>query len=116
MLGNTVAPIASLNNELGVPLLLLQCNETSKYCIVEMGARHKGDIAHLCEIAQPNIGVVLVVGQAHLGEFGSIESIAETKQELIDNLPADGIAVLGNYDSYTPRMADGKNLKVMPKN
>lgn len=111
--GNTVAPIASLNNELGVPLLLLQCDETSKYCIVEMGARHKGDIAHLCEIAHPNIGVVLVVGQAHLGEFGSIESIAQTKQELIDNLPADGLAVLGNYDSYTPKMADGKSLRVI---
>ena len=113
VLGNTVAPIASLNNELGVPLLLLQCNETSKYCIVEMGARHKGDIAHLCEIAHPNIGVVLVVGQAHLGEFGTIESIAQTKQELIDKLPANGIAVLGKYDSYTPKMADGKNLKVI---
>ena len=109
--GKTVAPKASLNNELGVPLLLLQCDEETKYCIVEMGARHKGDIAHLVEIASPNIGVVLNVGHAHIGEFGSREEIAETKGELIAGLPEGGIAILGNYDPYTPKMSEGMGLK-----
>lgn len=111
VLGETVAPKASLNNELGVPLLLLECDETSKFCIVEMGARHKGDIAHLVELAEPDIGVVLIVGQAHIGEFGSQEKIAETKAELIAGLGSNGVAILGNYDSFTPKMAEGMGLK-----
>ena len=109
----TVAPHGNFNNEIGAPLSLLQCTESTKYCIVEMGARHKGDIAHLCSIAQPNIGLVLKVGTAHLGEFGSIEAIAQTKSELISSLSPEAIGILGTYDSFTPQMAalhKGKNL------
>ena len=109
----TVAPHGNFNNEIGAPLSLLNCTESTKYCIVEMGARHKGDIAHLCSIAQPNIGVVLKVGTAHLGEFGSIEAIAETKSELISSLSTDATGILGTYDAFTPKMAalhKGKNL------
>ena len=109
----TVAPHGNFNNEIGAPLSLLHCTEATKYCIVEMGARHKGDIAHLCTIAQPNIGVVLKVGTAHLGEFGSIEAIAETKSELISSLSAEATGILGTYDAFTPKMAalhKGKNL------
>ena len=84
--GNTVAPYSSYNNELGVPLTLLQCDYSTKYCIIEMGARHRGDIARLCEIVSPNIGIVLGVGKAHVGEFGSQEAIAQTKSELISSL------------------------------
>jgi UDP-N-acetylmuramoyl-tripeptide--D-alanyl-D-alanine ligase len=109
----TVAPHGNFNNEIGAPISLLQCTEETKYCIVEMGARHRGDIAHLCSIAQPNIGVVLKVGSAHVGEFGSIQAIAETKSELIQSLSAEGIAILGTYDDFTPAMAamhKGKTL------
>ena len=101
----TVAPQGNFNNEIGAPLSLLECTETTKYCIVEMGARHAGDIAHLCSIAQPNIGVVLKVGTAHLGEFGSIEAIARTKSELIASLSPESTAILGTYDRFTPEMA-----------
>jgi UDP-N-acetylmuramoyl-tripeptide--D-alanyl-D-alanine ligase len=69
-----------------------------------MGARHQGDITALCEMARPNIGVVLRVGTAHLGEFGSVEKIAQTKGELIQTLGADAIAVLGTYDPHTKAM------------
>jgi len=103
--GPTVSPTGSFNNDLGLPITLLQCDEKTKFCILEMGARHTGDIARLCHIAQPNIGVVLTVGTAHLGEFGSVEAIAETKSELISNLQPDGVAILGSYDKYTPAMA-----------
>ena len=102
--GETVAPEGSLNNELGVPLLILRCTLTTKYCIVEMGARHTGDISHLVEIARPQIGLVLVVGKAHLGEFGSREKIAETKAELITGLASGSTAILGTYDEFTPNM------------
>lgn len=111
--GPCVANKGSLNNELGVPLTLLRCAPETSYCVVEMGARHRGDIAQLMEIANPTVGVVLVVGKAHLGEFGSQADIAEAKAELIAGLPERGIAVLGTYDSYTPHMADGQNLKVL---
>lgn len=102
--GATIAPEGNLNNELGVPLTLLQCTEGTKFCIVEMGARHVGDIAKLCSIARPNIGVVLRVAAAHIGEFGSMEKIAQTKGELIESLAPESIAILGNYDQYTPAM------------
>ena len=102
--GKTVAPVASFNNELGVPLTLLLCDESTKYCIIEMGARHKGDIAKLCSIVKPDIGVVLRVGNAHIGEFGSQEAISQTKSELIQALPSSGIAILGSYDPHTLAM------------
>jgi len=101
----TVAPTGNFNNELGMPISLLQCTEETRYCIVEMGARHEGDIAKLADIAVPNIGVVLKVGTAHVGEFGSVEAIARTKSEMISSLKPGAIAILGNYDQFTPRMA-----------
>ena len=103
--GPTVAPAGSFNNDLGLPITLLQCDDRTRFCILEMGARHMGDIARLCEIAKPNIGVVLTVGTAHIGEFGSREVIAQTKGELIASLDKDGIAILGTYDEFTPNMA-----------
>ena len=106
----TVAPSGSFNNEIGVPVTILSCSDSTRYCILEMGARHKGDIDYLCSIAKPQIGLVLVVGSAHLGEFGSVEEIAKTKGELIDSLPDSGIAILGSYDSFTPHMGEGANF------
>jgi UDP-N-acetylmuramoyl-tripeptide--D-alanyl-D-alanine ligase len=109
----TISPQGNNNNELGVPITLLQCTPETRYCIVEMGARHQGDIAALAEIAKPQIGVVLKVAAAHLGEFGSLEIIAKTKSEMISSLSSDGVAILGQYDSMTSSMSslhDGKVL------
>jgi UDP-N-acetylmuramoyl-tripeptide--D-alanyl-D-alanine ligase len=105
--GECVVPSGSFNNEIGVPLTILHCTDLTQFCVVEMGARHRGDIAQLCQIAQPHVGIVLVVGSAHLGEFGSREAIAKTKSELIDSLPEHGVAILGNYDRLTPHMGEG---------
>lgn len=107
--GQVVAPIGSYNNDLGVPITLSSCNERTRFCITEMGARHRGDIARLMKIASPDISVVLKVGTAHLGEFGSREGIAQTKSELIAELRPGGIAILGNYDEFTPMMAKGRS-------
>ncbi len=111
--GSTVAAQGSFNNELGAPLTLLNCSPATRFCIVEMGARHMGDIAALAKIAAPNVGAVLKVGTAHLGEFGSRSKIAQTKAELIHGLSDGGIAILGCYDEFTPAMAVGLNRTVI---
>jgi UDP-N-acetylmuramoyl-tripeptide--D-alanyl-D-alanine ligase len=67
--GQTIATDGNFNTDIGVPLTLLRSNETTKYCVLEMGARHMGDIARLTKVAKPNVGVVLVVGTAHLGSL-----------------------------------------------
>ncbi|MFM1952125.1 MAG: hypothetical protein RJA33_919 [Actinomycetota bacterium] len=102
--GEVVAPSGNHNNEIGVPLTLLKCSESTEFCVVEMGARHQGDILHLSSIAQQHIGVVLRVAAAHIGEFGSLENIALAKSEMIQGLSPEGIAVLGDYDAFTPSM------------
>ena len=111
--GTTVATAGNLNTDIGVPLTLLRSTEATKFCILEMGARHVGDIAKLTELANPNVGVVLVVGTAHLGEFGSVEAIAKTKSELIKALSPKMTAVLGTYDQFTPKMADSLDLNTV---
>ncbi|MBC8363877.1 MAG: UDP-N-acetylmuramoyl-tripeptide--D-alanyl-D-alanine ligase [Actinobacteria bacterium] len=83
----------SFNNEIGVPLTLLGADPDGPV-IVELGARHVGDIAALCEVARPDIGVLTTVAVAHTGEFGSVGAVARTKGELFDALPPDGCAVL----------------------
>ena len=110
-IGSTISTLDNLNTDIGVPLTLLRCTESTNYCILEMGARHVGDIAKLTRISSPDVSVVLVVGQAHLGEFGSVEKLAKTKAELIDNLGEGKIAVLGSYDPFTPKMADKLKIK-----
>lgn len=111
--GETIAPSQSFNNDLGVPLTLLRASAKTRFCVLEMGARHEGDIARLVQMAKPDIGVVLVVGTAHIGEFGSREAIARTKSEIVSNLSKDAIAILGMYDEYTPKMASQTPATVM---
>lgn len=107
--GKTVAPIGNYNNEIGAPLTLLHCDRSTRYCILEMGARHIGDIAALCKMARPNFGVVLKVGSAHLGEFGSEAAIAQTKSEMISSLEDQATAILGQYDPFTIAMSSLHN-------
>lgn len=105
-LGATVAPVGSFNNEIGLPLTALTVGEDTRYFVAEMGANHIGEIAHLTTIAPPNVAVVLKVGMAHLGEFGSVERIAQAKSEIVRGLVADGVAVLNADDSHVAAMAD----------
>ena len=81
-LGQVVAPPGSFNNELGHPWTVLRADENTDYLVLELSARHRGNIAALAAIAPPQVAVVLNVGTAHLGEFGSREAIADTKAEL----------------------------------
>ena len=96
--GETVANVGSLNSEVGVPLTICRITPTTAYLILEMGSRGIGHIDYLTRIAQPQIGVVLNVGTAHVGEFGSREAIGRAKAELVQALPATGFAVLNADD------------------
>ncbi|MEU4691213.1 UDP-N-acetylmuramoyl-tripeptide--D-alanyl-D-alanine ligase [Actinoplanes sp. NPDC023714] len=112
-LGPTVAPAGSLNNELGFPYTVLQATAETRFLVLEMGARGIGHIRYLTEIAQPRIGVVLNVGAAHIGEFGSVEGTALAKGELVEALPADGVAILNADDPLVSGMAARTSAKVI---
>jgi UDP-N-acetylmuramoyl-tripeptide--D-alanyl-D-alanine ligase len=111
--GPTVSATGSFNNELGVPLTVLQADAHTRYLVLEMGARGIGHIAKLCAIAQPDIGVVLNVGSAHLGEFGSRAAIAQAKGEIVEALAPDGIAVLNGDDPMVAEMATRTVARVL---
>ena len=100
----TIATIGTRNNELGVPLTMLRADAATRFLVLEMGARRIGDIAELTGLVAPDIAVVLNVGQAHLGEFGSREAIARGKGELVRGLAPGGTAVLNADDSRVVAM------------
>lgn len=104
----TIKNPGNLNNEIGLPLSLLRATEAHERIVLEMGFYVPGEIALLCEIAQPHIGLVTNVSQVHLERAGSMEAIVQGKGELVESLPAgpDGVAIL-NYDEPLVRgMAD----------
>ncbi|KAA0109573.1 UDP-N-acetylmuramoyl-tripeptide--D-alanyl-D-alanine ligase [Mycolicibacterium sp. P1-5] len=112
-LGEVVAPPGSFNNELGHPWTVLRATEDTDYLVLEMSARHPGNIAALADIAPPSIAVVLNVGTAHLGEFGSREVIAATKGELVEAVSASGVAILNADDPLVAAMADRTAARVV---
>ncbi len=112
--GPTVAPVGNLNNELGVPLTVLRVDADTRFLVVEMGARGIGHIAYLCEIAPPDVAVVLNVGHAHVGEFGGREAIAQAKGELVEALGEAGVAVLNAADPRVWAMRSRTRARVLP--
>ena len=101
----TVATHGSFNNEIGLPLTVLRADSGTRFLVLEMGARHVGDLRASCETAPPDVSVVLNVGKAHLGEFGSREAIASAKGELVEALGERGVAVLNADDPLVAAMA-----------
>lgn len=85
---------ANFNNEIGLPLTLLEIESDHEFAVIELGARHVGDIARLCEIAQPEVGVITAVAEAHLETFGSLDRIRLAKGELFEALPPEGFGIL----------------------
>ncbi|MGW4130516.1 UDP-N-acetylmuramoyl-tripeptide--D-alanyl-D-alanine ligase [Amycolatopsis japonica] len=115
-LGPTVAPPGSFNNELGHPWTALRADDSTRQLVLELSARGPGHIAELAAIAPPRIGVVLNVGTAHVGEFGSREGIAKGKGELVEALPSaedGGVAVLNLDDPYVAAMASRTKARVV---
>ncbi|GHE13097.1 UDP-N-acetylmuramoyl-tripeptide--D-alanyl-D-alanine ligase [Klenkia taihuensis] len=109
--GPTVSPPGSFNNDIGLPLTVLSADAGTRYLVLEMGARGIGHIARLCGVARPDVGVVLNVGSAHLGEFGSPDAIATAKGELAE--AATGTAVLNADDPRVRAMAARTTARVL---
>lgn len=108
-----IAPPESFNNELGHPYTALRADESTAFLVLELSARGAGHIAALARVAPLRIGAVLNVGSAHLGEFGSVEAIAQAKSELVQSLPpagaqplTGGVAILNADDALVAAMAE----------
>ncbi|WNV77847.1 UDP-N-acetylmuramoyl-tripeptide--D-alanyl-D-alanine ligase [Geodermatophilus sp. DSM 44513] len=111
--GATVSPPGSYNNEIGLPLTVLDADAGTRFLVLEMGSRGRGHIARLCRVARPDVGVVLNVGSAHLGEFGSADGIAVAKGELVEALSEGGTAVLNADDPRVLGMAPRTRARVL---
>lgn len=109
----TVWTPGSLNNEIGLPLTALRATAETRHLVLEMGARGIGHIEYLAGLTPPRIGLVLNVGSAHIGEFGSREAIAQAKGELVEVLPEDGAAVLNADDPLVRAMASRTKARVI---
>ncbi|MFP7695983.1 UDP-N-acetylmuramoyl-tripeptide--D-alanyl-D-alanine ligase [Trueperella sp. LYQ143] len=111
--GPIVAPPGSFNNELGLPLTVLQVGADTATVVLEMGADHIGNIDYLTSIAPPDIAVVLIVARAHLGEFGGIENVARAKSELVTGTRPQGTVILNRDDERVRQMADMAHTPVV---
>jgi UDP-N-acetylmuramoyl-tripeptide--D-alanyl-D-alanine ligase len=111
--GPTIAPIESYNNEVGAPISMLKVDFQTKYLVVEMGAGGIGSISYLVDIAKPNVGVILKVGLAHVGEFGGIETTAKIKGELAAGLDSTATVILNADDGYVRDMAEKTKANIL---
>ena len=96
--GITHRTSGNLNNEIGVPISLISTPYNADYSIIEMGARHVGDLDYLSRIAQQNVSVLLNVGNAHIGEFGNFENLVKLN-EIVKSAPMDATAII-NADQF----------------
>ncbi len=103
---------SSFNNEIGLPLTLLKATHAHRYAVLEMGFYVPGDIALLCDIARPQVGVVTLIGPVHLERAGSLEAIVRGKAELVEALPEDGVAVLNADDERVMEMRGRTRARV----
>jgi UDP-N-acetylmuramoyl-tripeptide--D-alanyl-D-alanine ligase len=108
-----LATQGNLNNEIGVPLTLLQLNARHLYAVVEMGMNHLGEISSLSRLARPTAALINNAGTAHIGEVGSVEAIARAKGEIFEGLSANGTALVNNDDAFADLwrgLARGKRI------
>jgi UDP-N-acetylmuramoyl-tripeptide--D-alanyl-D-alanine ligase len=102
----------NLNNELGVPLTLLEMTTDQEIAVIEMGASHAGEIADLCKISRPTHGLVTSIGRAHLEGFGSLDALARTKGELYEAVAVHGVAFVPTDDELCRREASENGRKI----
>jgi UDP-N-acetylmuramoyl-tripeptide--D-alanyl-D-alanine ligase len=110
---NTLKNEGNLNNEIGLPLTLLNLRPTHERAVLEMGMYAIGEITELAKIARPYIGVITLVAPVHLERMGSIENIAKAKSELVESLPEDGFAILNDDDERVRAMAQQTPARVV---
>lgn len=111
--GTVVFPRESFNNEVGAPLSMLEVTESTEFLVVEMGASAEHEIARLVSIVLPDVSIVLKVGLAHAGGFGSIEATQRAKAEIVTELPSSAIAVLNADDTRVAEMAGMTRARVV---
>ncbi|MCI6584165.1 MAG: UDP-N-acetylmuramoyl-tripeptide--D-alanyl-D-alanine ligase [Mobiluncus sp.] len=111
--GNTVAPQASFNNEVGLPLTVLKADPDTEYLVLEMGASQPGDIEYLTNIATLDVAAVLMVGTAHLESYDSVEALAAEKSQIVASLGPSGVAVLNADDSRVEAMSGRTSGRLM---
>lgn len=109
----TIKSEGNYNNEIGLPLTIIGLDPSHEYAVLEMGFYVPGEIAFLAEIAQPQIGVVSTVGLVHAERAGSQQAIFEGKSELVQALPADGLAILNRDDNLVTQMAERTQAEVL---
>ncbi len=102
----TLMTRGNLNNDLGVPMMLLELSDEHRFAVMELGANHLGEIAYTANLVRPDVAVVLNIGTAHLGEFGGRANIARAKSEIYSALQADGVAVLPLSDEFYETLAN----------
>jgi UDP-N-acetylmuramoyl-tripeptide--D-alanyl-D-alanine ligase len=111
--GPTVAPWGSFNNHVGAPISMLGIDYDTRFLVVEMGASAIGEIASLISIVVPDVGIVLKVGLAHVGEFGGPDAVEVAKSEMVTGLPETAVAILNADDPRVTRMAPRTMAKVV---
>ncbi|HEY0503382.1 MAG TPA: UDP-N-acetylmuramoyl-tripeptide--D-alanyl-D-alanine ligase [Lysobacter sp.] len=104
--GTTYATPGNCNNEIGLPLAVIDAPEDAQFAIYEMGAGKPGDIAYLTAIARPDVSVVNNIAPGHLERMGSLLGVADTKAAIYDALPSDGVAVINADDAFAPYFAE----------
>lgn len=109
----TAAAERSFNNDQGLPVTLLNAPDDVEAVVLEMGMRGFGEIARLCRVGRPHVGVVTAVGEAHTELVGGIEGVAVAKGELVEALPAEGIAVLNGDDARVAAMSARTTARVL---
>lgn len=118
--GATHATRGNLNNEIGVPLTLLQLKPEHQFAVIECGANHMGEIAYTAGLTQPDVAIVNIVAPAHLEGFGSIDNVARAKGEIYDALKSDGVAIINLDDAYASQFlsqtADKRRLTFALRN
>ncbi len=102
----TLMTRGNLNNDLGVPMMLLELTAEHQYAVMELGANHVGEIAYTTALVQPQVAAVLNIGTAHMGEFGGREAIAHAKSEIFLGLGSHGIAVVPMQDDFAQTLTD----------
>jgi UDP-N-acetylmuramoyl-tripeptide--D-alanyl-D-alanine ligase len=112
-LAPTLKPVGSFNTEVGVPLTLLRLTEDHRYAVLEMGAQRIGEVALLCQIAPPQIGVVTVIGPEHLEYFGSLANVILGEREIVEALTSDGVAILNDDDPDVRAMSDYTRARII---
>jgi len=97
-----LATEGNLNNDIGVPLMLLRLRAQHVFAAIEMGMNHRGEIAYLTHLAKPDVAVITNAGAAHIGGLGTVEAIAHAKGEIFTGLDRKGVAIVNADDSYAP--------------